>query len=34
MAWSPANHSVSRNANQINRNNSDHKRKVVSSSVS
>jgi hypothetical protein len=34
MAWSPANHSASRNANQINRNNSDHKRKVVSSSVS
>jgi hypothetical protein len=34
MAWPPANHSASRNANQINRNNSDHKRKVVSSSVS
>jgi hypothetical protein len=34
MAWSPANHAASRNANQTNRSNFDHKRKVVSSSVS
>jgi hypothetical protein len=34
MAWSPANHAASRNANQTNRSNSDHKRKMVSSSVS
>ena len=34
MAWSPANHAASRNTNQTNRSNSDHKRKMVSSSVS